>query len=81
MKRHGDPKFWHDHISDDKKIRGVSAIQFIETSNIVVHALPLMNAVHINVFSCKKFDIEVASRFAAEYWHGTASQVRVVPRV
>ena len=44
MKRHGDPVFWED-TSDTPHLRGVSGFQFIETSNVVCHPLPLLNAV------------------------------------
>jgi len=36
-------------------LKGTSAVQFILTSNIVIHTLDLMGNVYINVFSCKDF--------------------------
>ena len=53
MKRHGEPVFWED-TSDAPHLRGISGFQFIETSNVVCHPLPLLNKVLINVFSCKE---------------------------
>ena len=67
MKRHGDPLFWEDN-SDIPHLRGVSAMQFIETSTIVCHPLPMLNAVYINVFSCKDFDTKIALDFCTEFW-------------
>jgi len=46
MTRHGDPVFWEDR-SGTPHLHGISAIQFIETSNVVCHALPLLKAVYL----------------------------------
>ncbi len=67
MKRHGDPLFWEDH-SGIPHLYGVSAIQFIETRNVVCHPLPKPRADCVNVFSCKEFVIDAAKRFSIEYW-------------
>ncbi len=79
MKRHGEPLFWEDD-SDTPHLNGVSAIQFIETSNVVCHGLPLLKAVYINVFSCKAFDTEAAKRFSAEFWQAESVVFTVVTR-
>src|SRR4051812_46020926 len=47
MRRHGEPVFWEDW-SGTPHLHGTSAIQFIETSNVVCHALPLLKAVYVN---------------------------------
>jgi len=79
MKRHGEPVFWTD-TSDIPHLRGVSGFQFIETSNVVCHPLPLLSAVYINVFSCKVFNTDEALDFCKKFW-GAASEVHtVVPR-
>ena len=59
MQRHGEPLFWEDY-SDIPHLNGVSAMQFIETSTIVCHPLPILKSVYINIFSCKEFDPKVA---------------------
>lgn len=79
MKRHGEPLFWEDH-SNIPHLHGVSAIQFIETSNVVCHPLPLLNAVYVNVFSCKMFDTELAKRFSLEFWRAESVVFTVVTR-
>ncbi len=76
MTRHGEPLFWEDH-SGLPHLQGISAVQFIETSNVVCHALPLLQAVYLNIFSCREFEIEDAKRFSAEFW-GAASVVSTV---
>jgi S-adenosylmethionine decarboxylase len=79
MKRHGDPVFWEDH-SGVPHLHGLSGFQFIETSNVVCHALPLLGAVYLNIFSCKEFDLEAARRFSKEYWGADSVVSSVVTR-
>lgn len=79
MKRHGEPIFWEDH-SGIPHLRGLSAFQFIETSNVVCHALPLLQAVYINIFSCREFDIEAAKRFSTTFWKAESIVFTVVTR-
>jgi len=80
MKRHGEPVYWEDN-SDIPHLRGVSGFQFIETSNVVCHPLPMLNAVYLNVFSCKEFDTEVALMFCMKFWGATSENHTVIPRV
>jgi S-adenosylmethionine decarboxylase len=77
MKRHGEPLFWEDN-SGIPHLHGVSAIQFIETSNVVCHPLPMLKAVYVNVFSCKEFDIDAAEWISVEYWRADAVVYTVV---
>jgi len=80
MVRHGDPLFWEDW-SVTPHLNGISAIQFIQTSNVVCHALPLLNAVYLNIFSCKEFDTDVVLKFSKKYWGATSATHSVVTRV
>ena len=80
MKRHGKPIFWEDH-SNIPHLRGTSGIQFIETSNVVCHLLPLLNAVYINIFSCKSFHTNEALKFCKKYWGATSATYTVVTRI
>jgi len=50
--------------------KGTSAVQFILTSNITIHTLDLLGNVYINIFSCKKFDSEKATKFTTEFFNG-----------
>jgi S-adenosylmethionine/arginine decarboxylase-like enzyme len=79
MKRHGEPLFWEDQ-SGIAHLHGTSAIQFIETSNVVCHALPLLQAVYLNIFSCREFDTEAAQRFSADFWKAGAVLSTIVVR-
>lgn len=80
MKRHGQPQFWSDS-SGILHLNGISCFQFIETSNIVIHALSLLDAVYINIFSCKLFDTRVAENFAKDFFKAKSVQAQVIDRI
>ena len=71
-----DLHFWDDvGVAEENKqtsphTQGTSAVQFILTSSIVIHALDQMRAVYINIFSCKVYDPEVAEPVP---WSGAAA--------
>ena len=73
-------ELWASESDEEKdpKTFGISAVQFILTSNITVHILPLLKGgtVYVNLFSCKSFDADSATAFTAEWFKG-----RVVNRV
>ncbi len=68
--------FWDDiGVPEEEKqisphTKGTTAVQFILTSNITVHALDELKAVYINIFSCKDFDIYKATDFSCEWFDG-----------
>jgi S-adenosylmethionine decarboxylase len=80
MEPNGEPHFWEDK-SGTPHLHGVSAFQFISTSNIVVHALDILNAVYINIFSCRDFDVEAAAKFSAAFFGAQAVRADVVERI
>ena len=79
MTRHGEPLFWEDH-SNVPHLNGISGIQFIETSNVVCHALPLLRAVYINLFSCKEFEPNDTLNFCKEFWGASSENHTVLVR-
>ena len=79
MKRHGEPMFWFDD-SDKPHLRGISAMQFVETSDIVVHALDLLETVFVNIFSCKDFDTGEAEEFTKRFFRAKEVNARVLER-
>jgi S-adenosylmethionine/arginine decarboxylase-like enzyme len=79
MKRHGDTVFWHDY-SDTPHLKGISAMQFIETSSIVIHTLDFLHTALINIFSCKDFDKENAIRFSKNFFGAKRLSYQVVER-
>ena len=62
-----DPK---EYAEAPPHLKGRSAIQFIQTSNITVHALEDLKAVYINVFSCKPFDTNIVEEFSCCFFRG-----------
>ena len=81
-----DVHFWDDvGVAEDERqtephLKGTSAIQFITTSNITIHALDLLGNVYVNVFSCKDFEEQVAVDVALELFSGTVMQTQIVWR-
>ena len=64
---------------DQPKKDGLSHIQFLWESSIVIHALDEIQKVFINVFSCKKFDSNIVKEFALETFKGTiANETNIV---
>lgn len=66
--------FWDDEglppeeCQTDPRTKGTSAVQFILTSSVVIHALDLLGKVFINIFSCKEFDAKAAEAFCVEFF-------------
>ncbi|MBK17501.1 MAG: hypothetical protein CMM52_01500 [Rhodospirillaceae bacterium] len=86
MKRE-DLHFWDDVgvAEEDKQTsphtQGTSAVQFILTSSIVIHALDQLEAVYINMFSCKEFDPRIAEDFSVEWFGSKQCSARFIERV
>jgi len=81
-----DLHFWddegvpEDECQTDPKTTGVSAVQFILTSTIVLHSLPKLGKVFINIFSCKDFDQEQACMFTVEWFGSMTFRRNIVER-
>ena len=63
----------------DAELEGWSAMQFIETSSITVHADEVWRRCFVDVFSCRRFDPEYAAAIAARHFGGEPA-VRVLSR-
>jgi S-adenosylmethionine decarboxylase len=63
----------------DGELEGWSAMQFIETSSITVHADEVAGRCFIDVFSCRSFDADRAAAVAVEHFGGTPT-LRVLQR-
>jgi len=61
-------------------LKGVSAIQFITTSNITIHTLDVPRDVYLNIFSCKFFDTDITEHFCVDYWSATHHKSQVIER-
>ena len=53
------------------ELEGWSAMQFIETSTIVVHADEVAGRCFVDVFSCQAFDPDLAAAVAVDHFGGT----------
>ena len=51
-------------------LKGWSCVQFIKTSNILIHALELLENMNLNIFSCKDFDTDIATEFTVNWFRG-----------
>ena len=86
MKRE-DLHFWdfkgvtEEERPTDIHLLGTSAIQFITTSNIVVHTLDLTGAVYVNIFSCKKYSFEIAKKITCEWFKAKECRTNYIERV
>jgi len=65
MKRHGPTRI--DQFGSGK-LKGWSAMQFIETSSIVIHCDDKGNRAFIDVFSCKKYNSKILVKFCKKFF-------------
>ncbi len=69
-----DRHFWDDEglppeeCQTNPKTCGISAVQFILTSTIVLHSLTKLRKVYINIFSCKEFNCDEARDFTIKWF-------------
>ncbi len=68
MRAHGP---LHLERFGDGELEGWSAMQFIETSSITIHADEFSGRCFIDVFSCREFDAMVAAAIAVAHFGGT----------
>ena len=82
-----DLHFWdyegvsEEDLPKEAHLLGTSAVQFITTSNIVIHTLELLKAVYVNIFSCKEFDEKVAERITKEWFGAEECNARFIERI
>lgn len=68
--------WWDDHgvpteeQQTEPQLKGTTAVQFILTSNIVIHTLDLLETVYVNIFSCKDFNADTAMNFTEKWFKG-----------
>ena len=76
MQAHGELAI--DRFGNDE-LEGWSAMQFIETSSITLHADEVFGRCFVDIFSCRSFDPYDAAAIAVEYFGGD-STVAVLQR-
>jgi len=62
-------------------LKGTTAVQFILTSNIVIHTLDILEKAYINLFSCKSFNENEAKAFSEKWFEGEAVGFHVIERL
>lgn len=77
MKAHGPT--YIDRFGSGE-LEGWSAMQFIETSSITVHADEPGRRCFVDVFSCKEFDETKAETFAKNFFGATESKATTLMR-
>ena len=60
--------------------KGTSAVCFILTSSIVIHTLDMLEAVYVNIFSCKDFDPDLAAAFTSEWFEADTCEPTILKR-
>ncbi len=82
----GPLHFW-DYEPDDEargqapeNLAGISAVQFISTSNITIHTLDHGGRVYLNIFSCKEFSVRDATVYCQEFFGGVIVSVHTLVR-
>ena len=74
----GVPK---NEIPLEKHLLGTSAVQFIKTSNIVIHTLDLTAKVYVDVFSCKEFKETDVIDFTEKFFQGNVVNKHFMKRL
>ena len=74
----GEPE---EYAKAPPHLKGISCVQFITTSTIVIHTLEELGTVMVNIFSCKDFDPEAAAAFTGEYFDGEIITEEVINRL
>ncbi len=83
----GDRHFWDDEglppeeCQTNPKTCGVSAVQFILTSTIVIHTLTKLKNAYVNIFSCKEFDSDLARSFTMDWFEARYCHSKIVKRL
>jgi len=58
------------NFGEDERVAGFSMVQLIETSLISAHFANLTNAVYLDVFSCKPYDVALVEEFSERFFEG-----------
>lgn len=72
---------WPGDVQTNPKTTGISAVQFILTSNVTIHMLTLRKAMYVNIFSCKSFDKDIAEDLTASYFGAKKCKARFIERI
>ena len=76
-------KHFYDLKSEesDDQYAGISVIQFITTSSIIIHTYNKKGNLYLNVFSCKKFDRRTVLEFSSQFFEGEIATFELIRRI
>jgi len=75
---HGQPE---EYKTSPPHLRGVTAVQFITTSNVTIHTLETLKRVYLNIFACGVFDADVATELSVGWFGGKVISKHVIERL
>ncbi len=61
-------------------VAGISAVCFIETSNMTIHALDPLKEAYINIFTCSTFEANDVVELAKQHFRPTSIKSRCLRR-
>ena len=79
MKAYGEPTLEH-FAAHSFDAAGYTLLQLIETSNICAHFAENLGQVYIDIFSCKRFDSQLAVNVCRKYFAPEHVDVRELER-
>lgn len=79
MKAYGEPQIEH-FASHSFDAAGYTLLQLIETSNICAHFAENLGQVYIDIFSCKRFDNDLAIACCRKYFEPQVVETHLLER-
>lgn len=79
MKAYGEPQLEH-FATHSYDAAGYTLLQLIETSNICAHFAENLGQVYIDIFSCKRFDNDLAVEVCRKYFQPETVELHVLER-
>jgi S-adenosylmethionine decarboxylase len=79
MKAYGEPQLEH-FATHSYDASGYTLLQLIETSNICAHFAENLGQVYIDIFSCKRFDNDLAVAVCREYFEPEVVEQHLIER-
>ena len=79
MRRFGDP--WVQRFgAPGSTAEGLTLVQLIETSSLVVHFSEALRTLYLDLFSCKRFDPSEVADFTCRYFSGATRRAEFTER-
>jgi len=79
MKAYGEPQLEH-FATHSHDASGYTLLQLIETSNICAHFAENLGQVYIDIFSCKRFDNDLAVAVCRKYFEPEVVEQHLIER-